>query len=259
MNKPSKRKSLAKKESSLASYEVILSEIVDLLESARRASARTVNAIMTATYWEIGRRIVELEQGGRRKANYGEQLVEQLSKDLMTQFGRGFGRRNLFQMRAFYLAYPDIVQTASAQLRLPDSKQKDSQIPQGLSADTDLSSLAHRFSLSWSHYVALLAVKNPHARTFYETEALRGGWSVRQLSRQINTMFYERTALSRNKAAMLTKGAKPKPEDAVTPEEEIKDPFVLEVRCVSNAVSLTESGRTRKEVLGSTSLLKVER
>jgi predicted nuclease of restriction endonuclease-like (RecB) superfamily len=85
-----------------------------------------------------------------------------------------------------------------------------------------------RFPLPWSHYVRLLAVKNPHARDFYEVEALRGGWSFRQLARQIDSQFYERTALSRDKAKMLTKGARALSADHVTPEEEIKDPYVLE-------------------------------
>lgn len=84
------------------------------------------------------------------------------------------------------------------------------------------------FPLPWSHYVRLLSVKNPEARAFYEAEALRGGWTVRQLNRQIDTQVYERAALSRNKAAMLRKGATPRADDVVTPEEEIKDPFVLE-------------------------------
>jgi predicted nuclease of restriction endonuclease-like (RecB) superfamily len=99
---------------------------------------------------------------------------------------------------------------------------------QTLSAQFTLKDIAQRFPLPWSHYVLLLSVKNPEACAFYEAEALRGGWSVRQLDRQISTQFYERTALSRNKAAMLKKGSKPLPEDAVIPEEEIKDPFVLE-------------------------------
>ena len=90
------------------------------------------------------------------------------------------------------------------------------------------SSIASSFPLPWSAYVRMLGVKNEHARKFYETEALRGGWSVRQLDRQINSQFYERTALSRNKAAMLSKGKKALPEDRVDPAEEIKDPFVLE-------------------------------
>ncbi|HHT9147118.1 MAG TPA: PDDEXK nuclease domain-containing protein, partial [Candidatus Wunengus sp. YC61] len=99
---------------------------------------------------------------------------------------------------------------------------------QTLSGKFTLSNIAKCFPLPWSHYVRLLSVKNPEGRAFYEKEALRGGWTVRQLERQIETQFYERTALSRNKAAMLKKGEKPLPEDAVTPEEEIKDPFVLE-------------------------------
>ena len=91
-----------------------------------------------------------------------------------------------------------------------------------------MSCVASRFPLPWSAYVRLLSVKNLRAREFYETEALRGGWSVRQLDRQINSQFYERTALSKNKTAMLTKGRKARPEDAVLPEEEIKDPYILE-------------------------------
>jgi predicted nuclease of restriction endonuclease-like (RecB) superfamily len=92
-----------------------------------------------------------------------------------------------------------------------------------------LGELAGRFPLPWSHYVLLVRrSRSPAARTFYETEALRGGWTVRQLQRQIDTQFYERTALSRNKAVMLAKGAKARREDLVTPEEELKDPLVLE-------------------------------
>ncbi len=187
-------------------YETVLTEMIRLLESARRAAARSVNAVMTATYWQIGQRLVEVEQEGENKAEYGERLVERLSQDLTERFGRGFGRRNLFQMRAFYLAYAQKVQTVSAQLDAPSLL----------------------FPLPWSHYVRLLAVRSDTARAFYETEALRGGWSGRQLARQINTQFYERTALSQNKAAMLTKGGVPKLEDFMTAEAEIKDPFVLE-------------------------------
>ncbi len=220
------KKRITKASTDLAGYQRILAEVVGLLESARRASARSVNAIMTATYWDIGRRVVELEQKGKSKADYGFRVVERLSRDLTLRFGRGFGRRNLFQMRAFFLAYPDIAQTASAQLNDANPDQK----VQTASAQSRsvLAALAARFSLPWSHYVKLLAVENVEARKFYETEALRGGWTVRQLDRQIETQFYQRTALSRNKAAMLKKSERPLPEDTVTPEEEIKDPFVLE-------------------------------
>ena len=193
-----------------AGYAGIHNSIVELLDAARRAAARSVNALMTASYWEIGRRIVEAEQQGRRRAGYGEQLIERLSADLTTQFGRGFGVNNLENMRRFFLAYPR------------------SAISQTLSGKLGISELAQVFTLPWSAYVRLLSVKDIHARQFYEAEALRGGWSVRQLDRQINSQFYERTALSKNKAAMLMKGTVPKPEDAVTPDDAIKDPYVLE-------------------------------
>lgn len=170
---------------------------------------------MTATYWEIGHRIVEFEQGGQTRAEYGEQLLERLAQDLTARFGRGFGWRNLFQMRAFYLAWPDILQTLSA--------KSSGQVP-----PLDLSAIANRFPLPWSAYVRLLSIKDPTARAFYETEALRGGWTIRQLDRQINSQFYQRVALSRNKATMLAKGEIALPEDTVTPEEVIKDPYVLE-------------------------------
>jgi predicted nuclease of restriction endonuclease-like (RecB) superfamily len=132
---------------------------------------------------------------------------------LTERIGRGFGAVNLAQMRKFYQTWltQDIFQTPSEKL----SRQE--------SAPT-----LPKFPLSWSHYVRLLSVEKPAARTFYEAEALRGGWTVRQLDRQIATQFYERTLLSRNKAAMLRKGQNAQPEDAVTAEEEIKDPLLLE-------------------------------
>jgi hypothetical protein len=209
-------------------YDSALAGIVEMLEAARRTAARAINSLMTASYWELGRRIVELEQGGRGRAAYGERLLERMAADLTRKFGRGFGVDNLERMRAFYQAWPSVQISATV-------SRKSATLPAGKHS---LSGLAQTFPLPWSHHVTLLSVKSEQARQFYEAEALRGGWSIRQLRRQINTQFYERTLLSHNKAAMLTKGAAPKPEDRVTPEEEIKDPFVLEVRCDSNAVSL---------------------
>jgi predicted nuclease of restriction endonuclease-like (RecB) superfamily len=204
-------------------YSSIRDEIVVLLQAARQTNVRVVNALMTATYWEIGRRIVVAEQGGKRRAEYGQHLVERLSVDLSARFGRGFSSRNLELMRLAYLAWP-IPQTVSAEL-----PHKKAQTPSALSVmPLDPAALADRFPLPWSAYVRLLSVKSESARQFYETEALRGGWSVRQLNRQVESMFYERTALSRNKMAMLKMGAIAKPEDTVTPEEAIKDPYVLE-------------------------------
>ncbi|WP_233989814.1 PDDEXK nuclease domain-containing protein [Pectobacterium brasiliense] len=209
-----------------AGYAGIHGGIVELLDAARQAAARSVNALMTASYWEIGRRIVEAEQKGRRRAGYGEQLMERLSADLTARFGRGFGVNNLESMRRFFLTYPqpEISQTVSGKLGDESLTEKS----QTVSRKFDLSELAQAFTLPWSAYVRLLSVKDDHARRFYEAEALRSGWSVRQLDRQIGSQFYERTALSKDKAAMLVKGTVAKPEDAVTPNDAIKDPYVLE-------------------------------
>lgn len=233
-----------------AGYEAVHIGIVDLLQAARAQAARSVNTLMTASYWEIGRRIVEAEQKGKRRAEYGEQLIERLADDLSGQFGRGFSRQNLWQMRSFFLNWPPetILQTVSGESsKLPtlSGKSQKLQAAPALSqnvskAPASLAAIASRFPLPWSAYVRLLSVKSNHARRFYETEALRGGWSVRQLDRQVNSQFYERTALSRNKAAMLTKGAVAKPEDTVTPEEAIKDPYVLEFLGLKDEYSESE-------------------
>ena len=251
--------------------------IASLLDESRRQAARSVNAILTATYWEIGRRIVEFVQQGEARAEYGEEVLKRLSQDLTKKFGRGFAPDNLQRMRLFYLAWPvseiyatlsrksgqqQIFQTASEKFLLLEKCQKVSgesaicgtpshisgesgklQTPSAISPAPNyatvsrksfidltlyLEALAHAFPLSWSHYVRLLSVEKTEARKFYEIESLQGGWSVRQLDRQVSTLFYERTALSKNKAKLLTAGAKPRPEDAVSVEEEIKSPYVLE-------------------------------
>jgi predicted nuclease of restriction endonuclease-like (RecB) superfamily len=214
-------------------YDSIFGDISNVIDAAKRSAARSVNCIMTAAYWLIGRRILEFEQKGADRADYGEELLKRLSHDLTARYGRGFAKSNLYQMRSFYVAYPDIFQTPSGISAGvdPPSSLKIFQTVSGISELPVLEtvqSVASCFPLSWSAYVRLLSVKNAHARHFYETEALRGGWSVRQLDRQINSQFYERTALSRNKSAMLSKGEKALPEDLVCPEEEIKHPFVLE-------------------------------
>jgi predicted nuclease of restriction endonuclease-like (RecB) superfamily len=223
-------------------YSSLITGISELFEQARRMSARSVNAIITATYWETGRRIVDFEQHGLDRAAYGTNLLEKLSADLTKRFGRGFSRQNLQQMRIFYTTFPPdtICQTLSGKLEKAEKSQTSSgelslPVPHATSGKIqtpsekfNVSILSACFPLPWSSYVRLLAVKDDRARNFYETEALRGGWSVRQLDRQIESLFYERTALSKNRAAMLGKGAASKPGDALTPEEEIKDHFVLE-------------------------------
>lgn len=209
---------------SVHEYKDLLSDISSVLEEARRVSTRSVNTILTATYWDIGHRIVEFEQKGKNSAKYGEKVITKLSEDLTTKFGRGFSRRNLFQIRLFYLTYSKKVQTVSAQLGI---RKLQTRKVQTVSAEL-ATHFGKLFPLSWSHYVLLVLIKNEEAREFYEAEAIHGGWSVRQLDRQINSQFYERVLLSKNKAAMLKKGQKFRPSDMPTPEEEIKDPTILE-------------------------------
>ena len=216
-----------------APYQDVYGDVSKIIDAARESAARSVNAAMTAAYWLIGRRIIEFEQSGEQRAEYGAALIERLAEDLTVQFGRGFSLRNIYNMRLFYLAHPTdrILQTPSAKLaRLPGREilQTASADSQTRSDGVGFDDLLTAFPLPWSAYVRLLSVRDEQAREFYETEALRGGWSVRQLDRQIGSQFYERTALSKNKAAMLTSGQKQRPQDLAVPQEQIKDPFVLE-------------------------------
>jgi DUF1016 N-terminal domain len=157
---------------------------------------------MPATYWEVGRRIVEGEQSGGRRAGYGKELLKRLSSDPTTKFGRGFSQRKLEQMRLFYLGWR-IPQTLSAEPHPAKILPSGGENSPDSSSELSRPAPARRFPLPWSHYVRLMTVKSEQARGFYEAEALQGGWSVRQLDRQIGSQFYEWTALSRNKAAML--------------------------------------------------------
>src|SRR3984893_9489609 len=254
-----------------AEYGGLIGGIAELLEAARRTAARTVNALMTATYWEIGRRIVEFEQEGATRAAYGEKLLTQLSHDLTARFGRGFGVDNLQRFRSFFLSYPTESIYATLSRKLPEvlpgkspSGKSESLIrklgiekyatasrnsapsespwtgPQPKGAALTISNLASAFPLPWSHYVRLLSVKNALAREFYHTEALRGGWSVRQLDRQIASQFYERTGLSRDKNAMLGKAAAARAGDSISADEEVRDPLVLEFLGLKDEYSETD-------------------
>lgn len=195
-------------------YEAVCTDVVRLVQAAREGAARSVNAWMTATYWLIGRRIVESDQGGKRRAAYGSGLLKRLSEELSRRFGRGFGMVNLQQMRQFYLAWPpkQIDQTLSDQFKRQGGPRETA---------AELSDLARASPLPWSAYVRLLSVRSQRARRFYEREALRCGWSVRQLARQINSQFYERALLSRNKAGMLKGATVAETDDLVTAEEAI--------------------------------------
>src|SRR2546425_5179878 len=213
-------------------YAKVLAGVTELLDAARRASARVVNSLMTATYWEIGRRIVAHEQAGQKRATYGEEVVRNLSADLTRRFGRGFGPAQVAAMRQFHLTFP-----------LPQNFQSligKSEIVQSAIGESSalaverLSPVARALPLPWTHYVRLLRVRNSLAREFYAREALAGGWSVRQLDRQISSQFYERAALSKDKTAMLLKGEKPKPEDAAAAHEENRRPGGVGFLCLED-------------------------
>lgn len=144
-------------------YLRLQGELIALVQSSRDSATRRVNALMCATYWEIGRRIVDIEQAGTRRAGYREAIIERLAVDLTRQLGRGFSTTNLKQIRAFHLAWPAkrVRQTASDEFTSP----------------LKLSELADAFPLPWSAYVRLLKATNLIARPFYEAQTLRAGWS----------------------------------------------------------------------------------
>ena len=204
-----------------------LTDVAGILDAARSAAARSVNSVMTAAYWLVGHRIVEYEQGGAERAKYGSELIPRLSDDLTARYGRGFSTSNLRQMRAFCLGWP-IRQTVSGESAPVATRIWQTLSAKRVSPEIALPALAPHFPLPWSAYVPLLSVSNGSARAFYEAEALAGGWTVRQLNRQIDSQFYERTALSRNKEAMLLRGRQQVPGDIISPEAEFKDPYMLE-------------------------------
>jgi predicted nuclease of restriction endonuclease-like (RecB) superfamily len=192
---------------------------------------------MVQAYWQIGRLIVEHEQGGAKRAAYGEAVLEDLSNRLTADFGRGFDVRNLRYMRQFYLAFPirNALRSESTARPKRNATRAKSAIPQAAGGE----SLALRPELSWTHYRLLLGLADPAAREWYMTEAASEHWSTRQLERQISVLYYERLLASRNKAA-VRKEARDKLA-AVEPEQFIRDPYVLEFLDLKDYPALRES------------------
>lgn len=185
--------------------------IAGLLKEARKTAVRSVNKTMVYTYFEIGTIIVEEEQKGDRRAEYGKKLLKGLSERLTKEFGRGFSVDNLENMRKLYLTY-SISETSSRKSIKSEILSRKFEYPD--------------FQLSWSHYLFLLKIDNPEERKFYEIEAANNQWSLRELQRQFNTALYERLVLSRDRKAIKELSGKgqviEKPVDAV------KDPYILE-------------------------------
>jgi len=220
----------------------LVTELRGLIQSARHAVATTVNTLQVMTNFEIGRRIVEHEQKGAERAEYGDLLMRTLAEQLTAEFGRGFSKRNLDYMRRFYLDYADrlprIVQKPSAQLSDPAICQKPSgKLPLTPIGQTPSDQLP--FTLSWSHYVLLLTIKNPEERSFYEIEATSEGWSLPELKRQVASCLYERLALSKDKESirqLVNKG-----QIIVTPADILKEPYVLEFLGLDEKTGYSES------------------
>lgn len=196
------------------------SQVVDLLESARQQVVQTVNQTMVITYFEIGRMLVEEEQNGNERAEYGKKVVKELSKGLTKDFGKGFSERNIEQMRQFYIAY-SIPQTVSAIFEEGKPQTLSAVLEKGKSE-----TVSRKFNLSWSHYQKLMRIDDENERKFYEIEAHKNNWSVREFQRQFDSALYTRLVLSRDKDKVLELSEKglilEKPRDA------IKDPYILE-------------------------------
>ena len=193
-------------------------QIALLIENAKQHIVTTVNSTMTATYYEIGRMIVEHEQQGKRRAEYGAKLLPDLAKRLTERFGKGFAKSNLANMRQFYLVYSPIFQTPSGKSETPSRISK--------TAPSIWQTLSAKFPLSWSHYLFLMRINNPQERQFYETEAKKERWSLREMKRQFNSALYERLALSRDKKAVAEMSQKG--QIIERPEDIVKDPYILE-------------------------------
>jgi predicted nuclease of restriction endonuclease-like (RecB) superfamily len=210
----------------------LFSRVVAILAQARARVARSVNSEMVIAYWHIGREIVEQEQGGRKRAAYGEAVLEELSRRLRAELGRGFDVTNLRKMRQFYRMFE--IRDA---LRLESGKTKRDAVR----LVSGVAEIRHTASdeLSWSHYRLLMQVDNPQAREWYMHEAAGQQWSTRQLERQIAVLYYERLLASRRKAP-VRKEAMGKLA-AVAPEQFIRDPYVLEFLDLRDYPALRES------------------
>lgn len=211
MNRPNhKRKAGKKIQHGMTGYEDVLSGVVELLDAARRASARVVNSLMKATYWEIGRRIVNHEEAGQERAAYGEELLARLSTDLTKRFGRGFSVDNLERARMFYLTFSTIEKSATPlRISMPAVATPISATAlrksQGSEVVERLLGIAERFPLPWSHRTRLLPLRSAYAVEFYHTEGVRDGWTVKQVERQINSQFNEPTAYRETRPRCLSK------------------------------------------------------
>lgn len=220
--------------------------IREILTSARDQSLKAVNATMVAAYWYIGKEIVEEEQKGKKRAAYGEAVIEALAANLQKEFGKGFSKAHLKSVRQFYSVYsnrePAIRYTPSSQSKTKIENMlqsleiiEKSRIGYTVCSQSD----ALSSELSWSHYRLLMRVSRSEARSFYEVECIKAGWSVRELERQIASLLFDRLARSRDKKGLLALARKG--HEVFQIEDIIKDPYVLEFTGLPEPPQFTES------------------
>lgn len=213
----------------------LFSRISELIEQARGRVASVVNLTMVHTYFEVGRMIIDNEQQGKERAEYGKSVLKELSIRLTAKFGKGFSEQNLRNMRQFYTVYSDrgisIRQTPSSELKNTND-QSDILISQN-----PVKTLT--FTLSWSHYLVLMRIENPSERRFYEIEAINTNWSESQLKRQYHSSLYERLALSRNKEDVMKLANEG--QTIFKPADILKNPLSLEFLGMEEKTSYSES------------------
>ena len=213
-----------------------------VIENTRQMIASTINTAEVYAKYEIGRHIVESEQNGEQRAQYGKHILKDLSEKLTATYGAGWSYSNLRQIRQFYIIYSNLTNTV-CQIK-NDNRYLSNSIKQTTKYNNDtnigLNNLDRpKFSLSWSHYLILMRIENPDERSFYEIECNRQMWSVRQLSRQVNSSLYERLALSRDKDSVMRLS-----QDGLIvekPSDIIKNPITLEFLGLKPDAIYTES------------------
>jgi predicted nuclease of restriction endonuclease-like (RecB) superfamily len=214
--------------------------VCEILEAARTGIARTVNTTQVVANWLVGREIVEEEQSGERRAGYGAKLLARLSLRLTRDYGRGYSVDNLEAFRQFYLEYPHLIsETVRRKLQLPAISETVSRKSAASAAAKAPRPGRLHPDLSWSHYRSLLRVSRQSARDFYEIEAIKHAWPVRELSRHASSLLFDRLALSRDKPGVRRLASRG--QEVSKPVDLLRDPVVMEFLGLPASHRLVES------------------
>ena len=248
----------------------LYSDIRNILEQARSTAVQAVNFSMVIAYWQIGKRILEEEQQGKKRAGYGDFLLEDLSVKLTKDFGKGFDERELRKFRQFYVLFPirdavrpelenqnnTLVKSLASKKKL--SQKRDALRPElALRITKSVNSYPLLRELSWTHYRLLIRVENETARNYYMNEAVEQNWSTRNLERQINSLYFERLLSSKNKKSLIAKTKNESNKDKPTILDFVKDPYVLEFLKINPEVTFYEK-ELETELLNKLQLFLLE-